>query len=433
MVETFHKTMYHFFPSFLNWLKVIKDPRQKNKISYPLPNLVWVGILMFLLKVESRRQINFRFTTEEFIQNLNFLTKADIEKTAYDDTLAHLLEKLPPGTLSRLRVKMVNRLIRMKTLERFRLLGKYYPITIDGTGHLAFNNKKRHCPHCLVKKKDGKVLYYYHNVLEAKLVTENGLAISICTEFIENPGKAENKQDCELRAFYRLVKNLKKDFPQLNICLLLDGLYAAGPVFDICKDYNWKYIITFKEGSMSDVYAEYMNLKPLYKETFREIKDDEIRQTFNWVTHIPYQEHSLKVLECNDFKPHKRRKRFVWITNFQVNQYNFQQISKGGRLRWKIENEGFNMQKNGGYNLEHAYSEHELAAKNFYFLLQISHIINQLMEKGSLLKEQIKKTFGCIRNVARKLLEDLRTKCIDPDQLQRQLSIPFQIRFFDSS
>lgn len=431
MDKIFHKTVHHFFPSFVNWLKVIKDPREKSKIEYPLPNLVWVGILMFLLKVESRRQINFRFNTKEFIHNLNLLTKADIEKMAYDGTLAYLLEKLPPEALSHLRVKMVNRLIRMKALEKFKLLGKYYLIAIDGTGHLVFREK--HCDHCLFKEKDGKVLYYYHNVLEAKLVTENGLAISIATEFIENPDDGVDKQDCELRAFYRLVENLKKDFPQLSICLLLDGLYAAGPVFDVCENHSWKYITTFKEGSMSDVYAEYMNLKPLHKETFNEIEDGKTKQNFNWVTDIKYQKHSLKVLECNESKPGKKKTRFVWLTNLEINQYNFQQIAKGGRLRWKTENEGFNMQKNGGYNLEHAYSEDEFAAKNFYLLLQIAHTINQLMEKGSLLKNQVKKAFGCIRNIARKLLEDLRTRSIDLDQFQRELSTPFQIRFFDSS
>lgn len=431
MLKVFHKTMSHFFPSFLNWMRMIDDPREKGKIEYPLANLVWVGILLFLMKLESRRQIKYHFNTEEFIHNLTLLTKADIEKIAHPDTLGYLLERLPPESISKLRVKMANRLIRMKSLEKFRLLGKYYLLAIDGTGHLVF--KERHCDHCLVQKKDGKVLYYYHNVLEAKLVTANGLAISVETEFVENPYKEITKQDCELKAFYRLVKNLKRDFPQLNICLLLDGLYAAGPVFDICKNYHWKYIITFKEGAMSDVYAEYMNLKPLYKETFKEIKKGEIRQKFNWVTDIAYQDHYLKVLECNESKPGKKNTRFVWLTNLEVNQDNFQQIAKGGRLRWKTENEGFNTQKNGGYNLKHAYSKDEVAVKNFYLLLQISHTINQLMEKGSLLKDQIKEAFGCIRNVARKLLEDLRTKFLDPDQLRKELSTPFQIRFLDSS
>ena len=181
---------------------------------------------------------------------------------------------------------------------------------------------------------------------------------------------------------------------------------------------------------MPGVYAEYMSLKPLYKETFKKVKNGEIKQNFNWVTDIAHQGHRLNALECNEFKD--KRTRFLWLTNLEISQYNFQQIAKGGRLRWKTENEGFNMQKNGGYNLEHAYSEDELAVKNFYLLLQIAHTIAQLMEKGSLLKNQIKETFGCIRNIARKLLEDLRTKFLDQDWLQVELSAPFQIRL-DSS
>ncbi len=112
----------------------------------------------------------------------------------------------------------------MKALAKFRLLRAYHLLAIDGTGHLVF--KERHCPFCLSKEKNGKILYYYHNVLEAKIVTDLGLAISVETEFILNSDGA-SKQDCELKAFYRLTERLKKRFPQLKICLLLDSLYAA--------------------------------------------------------------------------------------------------------------------------------------------------------------------------------------------------------------
>ncbi len=83
---------------------------------------------------------------------------------------------------------------------------------------------------------------------------------------------------------------------------------------------------------MSEVYGEYLNLKPLYKETLREIKKNKIRQNFNWVTDIAYQEHSLNVLECNESKPGKKDTRFVWLTNLEVNQDNFQQIARGGQV-----------------------------------------------------------------------------------------------------
>lgn len=428
MKDTLYKTMHHFFPSFSNWLKQIDDPREEKKIEYPLSYLGWVGVLLFLMKLGTRRQVKFQFNTEGFIQNTNLLAETDIKQMPHPDTLGYLLERIYPEELSRIRVKMVNHLIRMRCLERFRLLGEYYLITVDGTGHLVF--KDRHCEHCLVKKKVSKVLYYYHNVLEAKLITANGLVLSIETEFIENP-EGFDKQDCELRAFYRLVKKLKKDFPQLKICLVLDALYAARPVFDICKEHGWKYIITFKKGSMPATYEEYNSLKALQSENTSQIREGDIEQSYNWVSEIDYEGHLLNVLECNETKDGKKT-RFVWLTNLNINECNHKQIAKAGRLRWKIENEGFNTQKNGGYNLEHAYSHHEVACKNFYLLLQIAHTINQLMEKGSLLKDQVQKVFGSIRNIARRLLEDFRTKSTDPEHLQILLSVPFQIRL-DSS
>jgi hypothetical protein len=245
------------------------------------------------------------------------------------------------------------------------------------------------------------------------------------------------KQDCELNACKRLVKKLKKAFPQLKICLLLDSLYAGKPVFDMCEKYNWKYIITFKEGSMKDLHREYLCLKnSLCKEDTAHYKDGKLTQDYNWVNDIDYERHKLNVLELDERKPGKKKKltttRFVWLTNFRPDRKNHEHLAKGGRLRWKIENEGYNTQKNGGYNLEHAYSCDETAMKNYYLLLQIAHSIAQLMEKGSLLKDQIKTVFGSIRNVARQLLEDLRTRLLDKGELTAILSQSFQIRL-DSS
>jgi hypothetical protein len=69
-----------------------------------------------------------------------------------------------------------------------------------------------------------------HHVLEYKLVALNGLAISIGTEFIENYELPYVKQDCELKAFYRSAPEIKKDFPQLKMCLLFDSEEAVEPV-----------------------------------------------------------------------------------------------------------------------------------------------------------------------------------------------------------
>lgn len=71
--------------------------------------------------------------------------------------------------------------------------------------------------------------------------------------------------------------------------------------------------------------------------------------------------------------------RFVHLTNLTVTARTVRVLSRTGRLRWKIENEGFNTQKHLGYGLAHKYARVSWqAAKNYYQCLQIGHLINQL-------------------------------------------------------
>jgi hypothetical protein len=364
--------------------------------------------------------IRYKFSTEAFLENLSNITGTFLKKIAHPDTLEYFTQRLCPEQLYQIRRRMIARLIRSKCLDKFRLEG-YFLIAVDGTGHLVF--KERHCPACLTKKKEGQILYYYHNVLEAKLVTENGLCLSVETEFIEN-SDGNTKQDCELAAFYRLTKRLKRQFPQLKICLLLDALYGAAPVMEIAKRYQWKYIITFKRGSMPERYEEYSCLKKLSKENVIELLDGKIRQSYTWVNGMEHKGNFFDVAELCE-KKEDGQTRFVWLTNFKLNKNNIVNIANGGRLRWKIENEGFNVQKQRGFNLEHPYSQNETSMKNFYLLLQIAHIITQIMEKGSLLKERILKDFGSVTALFEQLLEDLRTKLIGSLFLKK----PIQIRF----
>ena len=74
--------------------------------------------------------------------------------------------------------------------------------------------------------------------------------------------------------------------------------------------------------------------------------------------------------------------RFVHVTDIPLNKDNVHEVSQTGRLKWKIENEGFNNQKNNGYNAEHKFSRTNFnATKNYYQLMQMADIINQLTYK----------------------------------------------------
>ena len=412
----------------------LRDPRDPNRIVYPARCLTWTGLLVFLLKLGSRRQIRFELDSPTALENLNRLAGCRQDRVPHGDTLNYFLGRLAPGELAGLRRRMVNRLIRMKVLDGGRLLG-HFLVVIDGTGQLFF--RRRHCPHCLERTVGGQTQYYHH-VLEAKLVTPDGLAISIGTEFIENADPMASKQDCELKAFARLAERLHEDFPQLRLCLLLDALYANGPVFDRCSQYHWKYIITFKEGSLSALWTEYETLRDLQPENRRtETPAEGVRQTFAWVPDLPYTDadghtHSLAALECRE-ESRSPQRFFAWLTNFSVNANTVAALANcGGRLRWTIENEGFNIQKNGGFALEHAYGTGPWAIKNFYLLMQLAHLVLQLVERGNLLVGRCQTLFGSLRALGRRLAESLRNHLIDADALDIAAAARIQIRLAPS-
>jgi len=396
--------------------------------------LLMEGLMLFLLKLGSRRQVRFELDSPEALGNLNRLSGCHQDGVAHGDTLNHFLGHVPPAALHRMRRSMVRRLIRMKALDGGRLFG-HFLVVLDGTGQFYF--RRKHCEHCLTKTVDGKTQYYHH-VLEAKLVTPSGLALSIGSEFIENSDPHATKQDCELKAFARLAPRIKKDFPQLLLCLGMDGLYANGTVLSICEQNRWKYLITFKEGSMPAVWKEYQTLVELCPQNRKANTTDQgVRQTFAWVEGLEYVDDQGRRQRFNAFQCHEQngqeRKFFAWMTNFTIRPENVVALgNRGGRCRWKIENEGFNIQKNGGFNLEHAYGSGDRQIKNYYLLLQIAHMILQLIECGSLLAADCKRLFGSIRNLAKRLAESLRNRLIPPEATDPAIARGIQIRLNSS-
>jgi hypothetical protein len=265
------------------------------------------------------------------------------------------------------------------------------------------------------------------------------------TEFIENPGDQATKQDCELKAFYRLADRLKRRFPRLPILLSMDGLFAGGPTFDLCQSYGWKFMIVLKDDDLPSVNEEFDALSPFQPENrlvWHTGKGASLKQVFRWVDDIAYvdsqkKEHTLSVIECLETKPNpkgqKKTTKFKWVNNCQVSCKNIVTLANdGGRIRWKIENEGFNVQKNGGYGLEHAYTNHPNSAKVFYFLLQIAHLVAQLLYKADLLKRDFPDGFGSAKNLAFRLLEAWRNARLTQADILAALQKRFQIRF-DSS
>jgi hypothetical protein len=438
LFKAFMVTVQHFFGGFNRLFKGVSDPRNPAYITYPLPALMTTGVLMFLLRLGARRQVT-HLLRGNGPSAAKYQILFEVESCPHGDTLNYSYARSDVDEVQEAVTSMTETLIRRKVLYRHRLLEQYFLVVIDGTGMLTFS--ERHCPNCMTRTYKEHTLYY-HPVLEAKLVTPSGFVFSFMTEFIENPGEHPTKQDCELKAFYRLAPRLKRRFPRLPICLLLDGLFAGGPTFSICDNYHWKYLIVLQEEDLPSVHEEFEALMPLALENhlcFRTGVQLKTRQDFRWENHIAYVdskkiEHTVSVIACLETKPDSNHQltttRFKWITNFNVTAHKVVALAnEGGRLRWKIENEGFNVQKNGGYALEHVYSQNANAAKIFYLLLQIAHLLSQLIQHGSLFRKAFPNGVGSAKNIAFRLLEAWRNLRLCPHDFQRMFAVRIQIRF----
>lgn len=410
----------------------IQDEREPGKVVYTMKALLFTGVMLFICQLGSRRQINHKLRGNAAAKK-KYRTMFGVDEIPHGDTLNYTYRRLRVEEMQEVVCRMMEKLMKSEELSQWRLFGTYYLIAMDGTGVLSY--PERHCENCLTQNLKNGEIRYYHPVLEAKLVTANGYAFSLMTEFIENTDPHATKQDCELKAFYRLEDRMKKRFPQVSFCLLLDGLFAGGPTLQRCEKNDWKYFIVLTDDDLASVNQEFEGLLSLPPENKCMVEMGKgNRQTYRWMNGIEYTDsqnttHTINVLECVETAQKKQNKltttKFKWLTNFTLLSSNVPTLAnQAGRLRWKIENEGFNIQKNGGFCLEHAYSQNETAHKVFYLLLQIALILYQLMAKCKFFQHAFPKGVGSLRNIAYRLLEAWRNLRLDDQDFLALLEFP---------
>jgi hypothetical protein len=432
-------TIREHFPDLPDWMRQIDDVRPKAS-TYELAAHLTACLAVFLFKSGSRNQYNQNREDATFKKNFKRLFGFDMP---HGDSVKNVIERLNIEQVEALKHKMVQRLLQRKTFHTSRYRGKWFSIAVDASGVGSYDHERdEQCLHST--SKTGKVTYF-HAVLEARLVTSQGFSVSIATVWIENPeGDEYDKQDCERKAFTRMAEKLKTLYPRLPILILADGLYPYEGFFAICKANQWAFCVTFKDGNLPSVWKEVAGLAPLqpsnkHREKLYLPSGTTIEQEFKWVTEIDYQGHPLNWLECLESVGHSnapeaqpQATRFAHITNLPLNIGNIAGTSRVGRLRWKIENEGFNTLKNGGYGMEHQYVRKSYTAlKNYFQFMQMAHLIHQLMTLTTRFKEQFMKgsNHPTLKNHWFNLIAVMRCVDLDEQEIADSINMRQQFRF----
>lgn len=413
--------------------------------------IVGAAFLMFLFKQESRHDFNALCSEPKFQKNVLRVFKL---KLPHMDSVERVFRLLDCQMLERVKTKLIHILLEKKVFHPFRHFDRYFQVVYDATGVVSFDHK--HCDCCTHKtsgsgnfilssscleslktsgiplvileklsllerlKVRGKNIFstkvmtvlseqewedygglliehagkttWFHNVLEAKLVTSNGFSVSLGTEWIANANSEYEKQDCERKAFVRLAEKVKKEFPQLPTIAVADGLYPHQGFFQICKDYKWEWVVVHKDGNLPSMWKKVKEAFEMDKVMRKKSVNQKQQQDYSYLNDLQYHSFTLNWAQCVETTFQTKNKeeknvRFVYLTSFQLDHSNIETIIKIGRLRQKIENEAFNIQKNHGYHLQHKFSRVSFnAMQNYYQCLQIAHLINQLMELSNRFK-----------------------------------------------
>lgn len=413
-----NKVRNKYCPNLFRNFADTKDPRNLSYTEYSNSELLGTMFYKGIAGIESMQSMTYEFNRESVVKNLyRFMGESGKEYLPHAVTVNEYLERLDPDELQKVQQEQVYGLIRSKAFYDARFQKKWLVI-VDGTQ--TYSGSRKLNDGCLErhynKGTEDEKVNYHCDVLEAKIVFGESLVVSIASEFIENNGEdaerqknmseEERKQDCETKAFKRLSVKIKKAFPRLPIILLADSLYASEPVMEICRDNGWGFIIRYKTGSIPSITEEYEN-----------IPEKEISGHAEYINDIDYNGKPVNMLrfwEEKIVKGEAVRTGFQWLTSIRITQKNAEKAAAAGRKRWKIENEGFNRQKNWQGDITHACSHNAAAMKNHYLMTQISDMVKQLYEWFCLKAKGIKKKQ---KNISSELLESFAQQITETEDI----------------
>ena len=382
-----------YFPKLTNWIDNLTDTRNQSYITYDFKICLLTQILAFCSSYQSMNKIGRDFNSDIVITNINNILKTNYIELPHKDTLINIISEIKFEELEKIQTNIVRTLIRSKMLDKYRYNGLFH-VVIDGTGLYStrVNLGEQAITKVYNKGEENEYTLYSYYALEAKLVCGN-MTFSLATEFVENETytdkdgntyKKFDKQDCELKASYRLLEKIKKRFPKLPIIIGGDALYIGKPFLKLCDKYKFEYIIRYKEDSASTIKKDFDNFNIVdenykYQNGIIYGEPDENKHYYT-VNVISYDEEQI-----DEETTEIIIKNFSYITSLEIQNNNKENIILLGRRRWKIENKGFKEQKSDILNIRHIYTKNCNGTKNIYLLIQFAHTILNLLNYGNIL------------------------------------------------
>lgn len=374
----------------------IVDHRQSGSVGIPLTDALMSGLAIFAMKYPSL--LKFDEQRNEPVIRSNLRNLYGVDQVPCDTQLREIADPVRPESLYPAYSALFRQLQKGKVLEQYRFLDGHYLVSVDGTGHFASSSIC--CPECCIKEHRNGDVSYYHQLLAAVVVhPDRSTVFPFAPEaIIKEDGQTKN--DCERNAAKRLLSRIKETHPKLPLIIVQDGLSANAPHINLLKSLGFRFIIVVKTG---DHQALFDTIQKKYDNDEMQgysYYDEDEKATFmlRFVLDIPLNKSHpdllVNYLEQTKIIGDKEYILSTWITDLNLDEDNCHDIMRGGRARWKVENETFNTLKTQGYHLEHNYGHGDQhLATVFSLLMMLAFFIDQIQESSCQLFRQARRRF----------------------------------------
>jgi len=307
-----------------------------------------------------------------------------IERVPCDTSMRAILDPVEPESLRPSFKHVFRALQRGKALEEMVFVEGHYLLALDGTGY--FSSNQIHCESCLETHHRNGTVTYRHQMLGAALIhPDKRDVIPLMPEpIIKQDGTSKN--DCERSAAKRLIVKLRQDHPHLTLIVTEDSLSSNAPHIEVLQEHDLHYILGVKEGDHAYLFKHVEAAEHAGRVTYydRDDKATGLQHRFRFVSEVPLNEANadlrVNFLECWEWDKDKVQ-HFSWVTDLRVNKGTVYQLMRGGRTRWRIENETFNTLKNQGYHFEHNFGHgYQHLSVVFAVLMMLAFLVDQVQQ-----------------------------------------------------
>lgn len=352
----------------------------KRPQTIPLADAMMSTTAMFALKFPSMLQ--FAESSQETTIRHNLRSLFHIEQVPSDTAMREILDPIPTSHFQDLFKPLFSVAQRGKVLEGFGFYKGSYLISIDGTGF--FSSHEIHCDNCCVKNhRDGTQTFYHQMLAGVVIHPDRKEVIPLAPEPIALTD-GSNKNDCERSAAERFLHRFRREHPHLKVIITEDGLSSNAPHIRLLRELDMGFILGCKPGDHKALFDFVEQSEKLDALNHHTVIDGATTHEFRWMNEVPLNSANAELLV--NFVEYWQKTgdevlRFSWVTDIEVNNDNLMTIMRGGRARWRIENETFNTLKNLGYNFEHNFGHgYQNLSNNLAVIMMLVFLVDQLQQ-----------------------------------------------------